>query len=146
MELLLVPIDFSAGTEKVLATALDLAKATGAAIRLLHVAPPDPDFVPYDAGPAVVRDQVARDLRAEHRSLQRAAAKLNESGIQTSARMVMGPFVETIVEQADQTLANMIVIGSHGHGALFRMVLGSVSEGVVRQTDCPVLVVPIRAE
>jgi nucleotide-binding universal stress UspA family protein len=58
--------------------------------------------------------------------------------------MVMGPFVETIVEQADQTLADMIVIGSHGHGALFRMVLGSVSEGVVRQTDCPVLVVPIR--
>jgi nucleotide-binding universal stress UspA family protein len=144
MELLLVPIDFSAGTEKVLATALQLAKATGAAIRLLHVAPPDPDFVPYDAGPAVVRDQVAHELRAEHRSLQLAAAELNAGGIKTSARMVMGPFVETIVEQADQTLADMIVIGSHGHGALFRMVLGSVSEGVVRQTDCPVLVVPIR--
>ena len=145
MELLLVPIDFSAGTEKVIAAALELALATGAGLRLLHVAPPDPDFVPYDAGPAVVRDQVAGDLREEHRQVQSLAAQLCEQGVETSARMVMGPFVETIVEQADQSLADMIVIGSHGHGALFRMVLGSVSEGVVRQSDCPVLVVPIRA-
>ena len=43
MELLLVPIDFSAGTEKVLAAAHRLAVATGATLRLLHVAPPDPD-------------------------------------------------------------------------------------------------------
>ena len=146
MELLLVPIDFSAGTERVLATAKQLATATNAALRLLHVAPPEPDFVPYDAGPAVVRAQVANDLREEHRHLQQLALELNEVGIKTSARMVMGPFVETIVDQAELSLADMIVIGSHGHGALFRMVLGSVSEGVVRQSDCPVLVVPIREE
>jgi len=146
MELLLVPIDFSAGTDKVISCAKQLAQATGAAIRLLHVAPPDPDFVPYDAGPIVVRDQVAKDLRSEHRQVQRLAAALNENGVKASARMVMGPFVETIVDQADESLADMIVIGSHGHGALFRMVLGSVSEGVIRQSDCPVLVVPIREE
>jgi len=145
MELLLVPIDFSAGTEKVLAAAHQLAFATGAALRLLHVAPPDPDFVPYDAGPAVVREQVAHTLREEHRQLHDLAVKFGKDGVKTTARMVMGPFVETIVEQAEQSSADMIVVGSHGHGALFRIALGSVSEGVVRQADCPVLVVPIRS-
>jgi nucleotide-binding universal stress UspA family protein len=145
MELLLVPIDFSAGTEKVLAAAHRLAVATGATLRLLHVAPPDPDFVPYDAGPALVRKHVAHTLRAEHRRLHELAVQFSKDGVQTTARMVMGPFIETIVEQAKQSSADMIVLGSHGHGALFRIVLGSVSEGVVRQADCPVLVVPIRS-
>ena len=146
MELLLVPIDFSAGTDQVLQTASRLAQATGAELRLLHVAPPEPDFVPYDAGPAVVRDQVAADLREEHREIQKMAADLLDQGIQASARMVMGSFIETIIEQADRCLADMIILGSHGHGALFRMVLGSVSEGVVRHSTCPVLVIPIKPD
>ena len=106
MELLLVPIDFSAGTEKVLAAAHRLAVATGATLRLLHVAPPDPDFVPYDAGPALVRKHVAHTLRAEHRRLHELAVQFSKDGVQTTARMVMGPFIENIVEQAKQSSAD----------------------------------------
>lgn len=144
MKTILVPIDFSDGTDKVLAAAVKLARREDAQVHLVHVAAPDPDFVPYDAGPQVVREQVAEDLREEHRGLQALAARLGADGLQASARMVQGTTVDTILELAAKDDADCIVMGTHGHGALHRMVLGSVSEGVIRGAQCPVLVVPVR--
>lgn len=144
MKTILVPIDFSDGTHQVLTAATHLAHKEDAEVHLVHVAAPDPDFVPYDAGPQVVREQVAEDLREEHRELQKLAADLSESGIKASARMVQGATVETILELAEKDGADCIVMGTHGHGALHRLVLGSVAEGVIRSAQCPVLVVPVR--
>lgn len=144
MKHLLVPIDFSAGTDRVVAAAARIALREDAVLHLLHVAPPDPDFIPYDAGPNVVRDQVAEDLREEHRAIQQLADRLSADGFQASARMVQGATVDTILAWATRIEADCIVMGTHGHGALHRLVLGSVSEGVLRKTQCPVLVVPAR--
>ncbi|MHC4380142.1 MAG: universal stress protein, partial [Planctomycetota bacterium] len=128
----------------VLAAATKLARKEDAEVHLVHIAAPDPDFVPYDAGPQVVREQVAEDLREEHRELQQLAADLCTAGVHASARMVQGTTVGTILELAKKDNADCIVMGTHGHGALHRLVLGSVAEGVIRAAQCPVLVVPVR--
>lgn len=144
MQHLLVPIDFSAGTDRVVAAAARIARCKDSILHLLHVAPPEPDFIPYDAGPDVVRDQVAEDLREEHREIQKWADRLVGDGFKAAARMVQGPTVDTILDWADRVEADCIVMGTHGHGALHRLVLGSISEGVLRKTQRPVLVVPAR--
>lgn len=139
---IIVPIDFSDVTERVLREASIAALARGAKIWLLHVAMPEPDFVGFEGGPDVVRDQVAKEFREEHRQVQGYADQLTSEGIDVTALLVQGPTVQTILEEADRHDADLIVMGSHGHGTLYQMIVGSVSEGVLRKTRCPVLLVP----
>ena len=139
---ILAAVDFSEVSKTVVEQAALLAEAFSAELTLIHVAAPNPDFVGYEAGPQHVRDARAKDLRSEHRDIQALADGLRERSVSARALMIQGPTVEKILEEAEQLRADTIVIGSHGHGALHRVLLGSVSEGVVRGARCPVLVVP----
>lgn len=142
METLLVPVDFSAVTERVIERAVALARACSSELHLLHVAAPEPDFVGYEPGPPSARDAVAAELRTEHRRLQDLAEGLRVGGLRVRAHLARGSTVETILAEARETRADLIVMGSHGRGPIGRALLGSVSEGVLRGAACPVLVVP----
>jgi len=141
---ILAPIDFSDSTEAVASTACTLARAFGAKLWLVHVAAPEPDFVGYEVGPQSVRDQRAGHLREEHRRLQELAEAIRDDGVDTAALLIQGPTVAKILSEAERVGADLIVLGSHGHGAVYRTLLGSVSESVLRQATCPVTVVPHR--
>ncbi len=135
-------IDFSPISARVVDHAASLAAALAAELTILHVAAPDPDFVGYSAGPQTVRDARARELRAEHRKLQEVAETLRDRGIATRALLIQGPTAQQILAETKRLGAGMIVVGSHGHGRLYRALVGSVTENVVRAAVCPVLVVP----
>jgi nucleotide-binding universal stress UspA family protein len=141
---ILAAIDFSEVTEHVVGRSALLAEALGSRLWLVHVAAPDPDFAGYDAGPDVVRDQVAKHLREEHRALQTMAEELRGRGIDTTALLVQGATVATILQEATKLEADLIVVGSHGRGAISRALLGSTSEGVLHKAVVPVLIVPTR--
>jgi nucleotide-binding universal stress UspA family protein len=143
-ENVLVPVDFSEVTDAVLATATRLAKALGAKAWLIHVAAPEPDFVGYEVGPQSVRDNVARELRAAHQKLEEYQEALRADGIEVNARLLPGTVPEKILQEADELAPTLIVIGSHGHGALYDLLAGSACEGVLKHATCPVVVVPGR--
>jgi len=138
---LLVALDFSSVSDDQIEIVQRLA-APNREIFLLHVAEPDPSFVGYEAGPEEVRSQVAKEFHEEHRQLQSIADRLREKGHQVNALLIQGPTVQTILEQAEYLGAEVIVVGSHGRGKLFDLVVGSVSAGVIRKSRVPVLVVP----
>mgnify|MGYP001821715466 FL=1 len=141
---ILVAVDLSPASEKVVETAGDVARLTGARVYVLHAAEPEPDFVGYDAGPEVVRTQVAQELRREHRDVQALAEKLRNDGLDATALLIRGPTVETTLKEADSLEADLIVVGTHGHGAVYDVLVGSYSAGIIRRSKLPVLVVPIR--
>lgn len=142
---ILVAYDFSDQGRAVLAHAQQLARASGLAIELIHVAAPDPDFVGYEAGPQSVRDARAHALRDEHRTLQELADELGEYQIDVTPRLVEGPTVETLLAHAAAPGVRMIVMGTKGQSGLAKMWMGSVCEGVLQEAECPVLVIPRRA-
>lgn len=142
MKTILVPIDFSDTTAPVLAQALLLARALGSRLVLLKVAEPEPDFVGFEPGPQTVRVAVAHDFRAEHVRLDELKAEAAATGVATTALHIQGPIVEKILEQAAEHDAGMIVMGSHGHGALYELLVGSITQGVMKGATCPVVVVP----
>lgn len=113
-------------------------------IYLLHVAEPDPDFVGFDVGPDVVRDQMAEQFHREHEQIQAMAQRLRDDGRDVMGLLVQGPTVDTILGQAEKLDADLIVVGSHGHGAMFDVLVGSISAEVIRRSTVPVLVVPAR--
>lgn len=144
MKTILVAVDFSPVTDAVIDAAVAVSRAFESAVHLVHVEAPDPDFVGYEVGPEVVRQAVAGQFRQDHRRLQELKdAPWHDPGA-VSASLVRGPTVEKILEERERLDADLIVIGSHGHGALFNLLVGSVAEGVLRRAECPVLVVPSR--
>ena len=145
MKRIIAAVDFSSVSDEVVRHAANLAEAFSAELVLLHVAAPDPDFVGYDAGPRSVREMRAQDLRDEHRGLQETAKQLRGRGLDAEALLIQGPTVDTIAERAEHLGADLVVLGSHGHGAVYRALMGSVSEGVLRRAPCPILVVPAGA-
>ena len=140
---LLVSIDFSAVTDAQLEV-VDRLASPGREIHLLHVTEPDPSFVGLEAGPEEVQHQVPSELQRAHDALDALANRLRAKGHAVRTLLVPGPTVQTILEQAEKLGAELIVMGSHGRGKLFDLVVGSVSAGVIRKSRVPVLVVPAK--
>ena len=142
MKTILVPIDFSDVSNLVVDTAGKFAAAFESRIVLLNVAEPEPDFVGFEPGPPTVRMAVARDFKVEHQQLEKFKARCQAVGGEVTALHIQGPIVEKIIHEAGEQQADLIVIGSHGHGALYDLLVGSVTQGVIKEARCPVVVVP----
>jgi nucleotide-binding universal stress UspA family protein len=141
---IVVAVDLSEAADKVIRVTEYIARATEGKVRVLHVAEAEPDFVGYEAGPEVVRDQVAKEFRAEHRGIQAHAETLRKAGVDATARLIQGPIVATVLGEAKRFDADMLIVGSHGFGALYDLLVGSASRGILKDSSIPVLVVPIR--
>lgn len=141
---ILAAIDFSEASEAVLKAAGTYAGPLKAEVFLIHVEPPEPDFVGYEPGPQTVRDQVAHDMRAEHIRLKKDAKALEKTGVKVTPLLLQGPSGETILAEAVRLKADLILIGSHGHSALHKMLVGSTSESVLRKAEIPVMVIPVK--
>ncbi|MFM2315380.1 MAG: hypothetical protein RLZZ04_4658 [Cyanobacteriota bacterium] len=146
MDNILAAIDFSDITPRVVDKAAEIAQSFGSKLWLIHIAAPDPDFVGYGSGPQCERDWRAKTLRQEHRYLQDKALELDRCGIEVTPLLVQGTTIETILHEASKLKADMIAIGSHGHGGLYKTLVGSVSEGIIRKAFCPVLVIPAQTK
>jgi len=139
---LLIATDLSDSSTKVIKNALELAKALSAKMWLIHVVEPDPDIVGITARPQSDQDIIAGKLREEHRELQEIAKEIRNQGLRITALLVQGPTVEVILNEALELDVNIIVIGSHGRGAVYKLLVGSVSGGILKKARCPVLVIP----
>ena len=139
---LLVAVDLSGATEKILKKVEDIAKTLSAQVSLLHVTVPEPDYVGFDMESEAVRDALAKRFHGEHRQIQEIADRLREAGLDTTALLVQGVTVETILNVASKLDVDMIVVGSHGRGAMYQLLVGSVSEGVLHGSERPILVIP----
>lgn len=142
MKNILVPVDFSDITTAVVETARRFAAAFQARLIILNVAEPEPDFVGFEAGPPAVRIATARDYKVERQRLDDLKARLVAGGSDVTALHIQGPIVEKIIHEASEQQADLIVIGSHGHGAFYDLLVGSVTHGVIKDARCPVVVVP----
>jgi nucleotide-binding universal stress UspA family protein len=129
--------DLSPTSEAATAAALDLAATLGA--RLLAVSVVDPGTLRMPGGRYLARvDQV----RAEREGFaQELVARGRSAGVSVDFLVWEGDPGEAIIEAAQAESADMIVVGSHGRGAVGRFLIGSVSDHVVRHASCPVLVV-----
>ncbi len=143
---ILVPVDFSDGSELALSQALELAARFDAAVEVLHVWEP-PRFIRPDLMVWMEDDGAASSL-AEY-SQKRAAKDLEtlvaKRGLELTTnlrpRVEMGGAAAVIVEEAARGEHDLIVMGTHGRSGFQHLFLGSVAEKVVRRAPCPVMTV-----
>lgn len=132
---ILVPFDFGPAAQLALSWAAELQRSVGGgALKLVHVVNMMPTAAELRASAMMPSEQEIEKLKA---ALREAAAKL---GPETQSELVMGTHLGTaVVEAARHWPAELIVMGTHGRGALGRLVLGSVADYVMRNADCPVV-------
>lgn len=143
-EKILVPTDFSAHAQEAVRYAAELSRIHSASLTVLHV---------YDVTPYVLPETVPlyntlqiNQLREEfQKQLGNVRQHALEAGAtQVDAQLVQGsPFME-VVRFAEEHRFGLIVMGTHGRTGLAHLLLGSVTEKVVRKTSCPVLTIPLR--
>ena len=143
---ILVALDLSEPTELIVSKAEEIAKDMSAQIWILHNAEPEPGVIEFRVDPQTARDSLAEKFHREHRQIQEIAKRLRDEGLDATALLVHGPTIETILKEASDLEVDMIVVGSHGRSAVYQMLVGSVSEGILRHSQCPVLVVPTRGK
>lgn len=144
MKTILAPVDFSAITPAVVENASSLARAVGGRVVVLHVVAPA--IVPGDSSSMVV-DLSRMQARAETgAAAQLSALKsgLREAGLEAEAVEVGGIPTVQILEQAGALGADYIVMGSHGHGAVYDLLIGGTTHAILKRARCPVVVVPAR--
>ncbi len=139
---ILVCVDLSESTEKIVKKIEELAKSLSAEVWLLHNAEPAPDVVEFKVDPLAARESLAKKFHVEHRQIQELADRMRKAGIDTTALLVHGTTVEAILQEASDVAADLIVVGSHGRGAMYKLLVGSVSEGILHKSPLPVLVIP----
>ncbi|MEL0586459.1 MAG: universal stress protein [Candidatus Thiodiazotropha sp. (ex. Lucinoma kazani)] len=139
---LLVAVDLSDSTQIIVKKAEEIAKAFSAKVWILHNAEPEPDVLEFRADPQAARESLAEKFHCEHRQIQEIAKRLRKEGLETTALLVHGPTIETILKEASDLDVDMIVVGTHGRSAMYQLLVGSVSKGILHQSRCPILVVP----
>jgi nucleotide-binding universal stress UspA family protein len=137
MEKLLLATDLSEASSAATEEAFELAERLGASLLVVSVI--DPGSLLLPGGRFRVRVDQVRESREQ--AAQALVERGREAGVTVSFLVWTGDPGDMIVSAAEAEHADMIVVGSHGRGAVGRLFLGSVSEHVVRNAPCPVLVV-----
>lgn len=138
---ILCPIDLSEASEAALRAAAVLAGQRGAALTLLHV-----DVVPGSAIPEALFPTpaaLATDLSApaDRPVLELKALAERLGAPQVQAYRSVGTPAQEILAMARREAFDLIVMGTHGRKGLGHLLLGSVTEEVVRKAPCPVLTI-----
>jgi nucleotide-binding universal stress UspA family protein len=139
MKRILIATDGSAASDEAVAFGVELALEQGAEMLFVHVAPAV-DLAPTMGFPmaGALLHTVSDYDRA---ALDKAKVYAAEHGLRAEAELLTGDTVDEIVACADSRNADLIVMGSRGHGAIAGALLGSVSRGVLHEARRPVLVV-----
>ena len=132
--LILVPLDGSHFAEYALPLALTLSRRTKAKVHLLTVQEPLPTRSPEGW------EEAARDWHQSY--LDDLAIRIRElAGGEITTKVRMGHVVDSLQAEAEVQEADLVVMATHGRGALSRAWMGAIADSFIRHTDRPVLVV-----
>jgi nucleotide-binding universal stress UspA family protein len=155
MKKVLIALDYDPTSQKVAEIGYATAKEMNAEVILLHVIT-DPEHYASTEYSAIMgmqgymdTSQIQKDspegLRnASHHFLNKIKHHLNDNTIFTMVKE--GDVAETILKSAKDRFVDIIAIGSHSQKWLENVLMGSITEKVIRHTTIPLLIVPIKSE
>jgi len=147
MKNILVPLELNQSDleKRIINETISLAKSLNAKCWLIHVAAPEPDFVGYDVGPQYIRDELAEDLREEHREIQNIALQFKKLDIEAQGLLIQGATAEMIEVEMKKLAIDLLVLGNKKHSFIDVFFSGSVTDQLMDQANIPILLIPDHA-
>lgn len=143
MKTIVALVDFSDVALNVLKQVQALAQAFKSHVTVLHGIPMRHAVVDVGlASPAVSEEPTAEQVQADLARLQKLTEPLKACGVDVILKEFQDATVGHIVEEALKFEADLIVVGSHHHSSFYNLLVGSVTDLVLKRAKCPVLVVP----
>ena len=141
MKVIVVGVDHSAGASAALAFAEEEAALRGATLRVVHAWQYGyVGYTGFEGGmPAVGGDIVKLQAEAEAALEASVSQLIGKSGVKIEQRVVQGAPAAVLVEQSRD--ADLLIVGSRGHGGFAQLLLGSVSQQCAHHSECPVVIV-----
>jgi len=141
---ILVAVDLSPVSDIVVEAARGVAELTGVSVYILHAVETEPGFICPESDPEAARKWLAKKFPLENSRVQAFVDDLLDDGLDAEGVLVCGSAVNSTLKEADILNAGLIVVGTHGHGAVYDALIGSYSVGIIRKSKLPILVVPVR--
>lgn len=135
-------VDRSPFSDKVADMVIRLAPRNSSLL-LIHVAPREPDMLGKQIRRKVITDDVPEELRDRRELLDRLCAGFRKHRIKCETLLIRGNPGPTIVQEAMRWGGELVVMGSHGRGKLYRKMMGSVAQSVFDSRSLPVLIIPV---
>lgn len=142
MKTVLAPIDFSPISKHVVREATALAEALGARLVLLHAVAPDVVRTSQAAAREIEGSYLLRAEKHVRDELTKWQLRLRDDGVTAHTVHRIGAAGPQILEQAERLEADYVVMGSHGHGAFYDLLVGSTTMRVLKGAKCRVVIVP----
>ncbi len=142
MKTILAPVDFSGATAAVVSEAARLALAIQGRVVLLSIIQPPVITSEYAPLMENMAEITAAGEKAAAKHLSKLQESLQQQSVPTETVQLNGAPIQHIIEQAKKIPADYIVMGSHGHTALYDLLVGSTTHGVLLRATCPVVIVP----
>jgi nucleotide-binding universal stress UspA family protein len=130
-EKLLVPTDFSLSASRAFTTALQLPRQSVGTLYLLHV---------IDG--SLTGDKLRRQEEGAEFQMRNLQAMAAQEGLSASVVITRGDVQRMVLEELDERRATGVITGTRGRNAIQEAILGSVSQTLLRQASCPVMIVP----
>jgi len=140
---IVLPVDFGDRTEELVNGAVKFAKQVNGRIFLIHVAPSDIGFAIGDMGFQYFPEVEENEIREELVQLNMIQQRILADGVDCEHLLKQGIAKDIILEYAQTKNADFIVMGSHGRSGIYDVFVGSLTKGITRDSDIPVLVLPI---
>jgi len=147
MKTIIALVDFSDVTQRVLDQATMHARTYGARLILVHVVPAEPAVVEFGiASPTLMQPPSERRIERDYNQLLTLRDSLTDSGVPVSAQQLEQADTGKVIGLCHNLEADLIVVGTHHHGALYQFFIGTYTADIIKKAHCPVLVVPPAAE
>ena len=140
---IILPVDFSEATEKLVVGAMKFANETNGKICLIHVAPTDIGFAIGDMGFQYFPEIEQNEIKQELVQLNNLEERIIAQGVDCEHLLKQGIAGDVILEYAKDKEAGYIVMGSHGRSNMYDVFVGSLTKELTRRSPIPVLVIPI---
>jgi universal stress protein A len=142
MKTIVALVDFSDVALNVLKQVLTLAQAFKSNVIVVHGMAERTAVVDVGVASATVSQKpTEEEMQADMARLQKLTEPLTACGLGVRLKQFHGTTVDRIVEEAVNSGADLIVVGSHHHNSFYNLLVGSVTDLVLKRAKCPVLVV-----